>query len=299
MVWFIVGLLFVVAGAILIVKHQIELDRETISIRWVGVIALIVGLFTIALDSVTTVPTRNIAVQTEFGKPVGTLGNGFHIVAPWSTTEDFDATVQTLKLSGDSDDNGEPITVRLANNVSSKVDVTAQWQVDPNADITGLYLDYRHFDQLDTNVVRRLLSAALNEVFEGYDPLVGLEGGQGALPKKRSELATQAQNLLAARLPAGIHIRSVLIPNIVFPQAVQDKIDQYVAAVAETQIATQRQKTAEALATANNKLATANNTPGVLFQNCLDLVERMTKDGKVLPPAFSCGAPPGFVIPLK
>lgn len=254
---------------------------------WVfgGSLVLFFGLA--CIGSVTIVPARTIAVQTSFGKPVDTLGNGLHLVTPWSATEEFDATVQTLRLSGDKEDSGEPITVRLANSATAVVDVTAQWQIDPKADVTGLYLDYKTFDNIGTNVVRRQLAAALNTVFESYDPLAALKGS--AQPVTLDELAKRAQARLEGVLPGGIKLRSILVPKVSFDGSVQSKIDQYLATVAETQIAEQRKRTAVEQKAANDLLATANNNAGVLYQNCLDMVERLTKDGKTLPPAFSCG----------
>jgi len=46
-------------------------------------------------------------------------------------------------------------------------------------------------------------------------------------------------------------------------------------------------------------LFSANNTTGVLYQNCLDMVERMVKEGKALPAGFTCGTPPTAVVPVR
>lgn len=300
MILFILFLILAATGLILIGKGQVGNSREGyFSLRPIGIGVLALGILLLAVDSFTIVPTRNLAVQTSFGKPAGTLGNGFHLIAPWSATEEFDATIQTLKLSDDKDDNGEPIRVRLANAATATVDVTVQWQIDPNANITQLYLDYRNFDNIGTNVVRRQLSSALNSTFETYDPLLSLKGGDRTDMTTLADLAKDASSKLSAALPAGVLVRSLLIPKITFDDSIQAKINQYLAALAETQIAEQRQKTAEAQKKANDLLAVANSTPAVLYQNCLDMVERLTRDGKVLPAAFTCGAGPAVVVPVK
>lgn len=298
------GILALAIGKIAWDSHYSS-ARE-ISIRWVGVVLLVAAGTTVALDSFTIIPTRNIAVQTSFGKPVGTLDNGFHWIRPWSSTNDFDATIQTLKLSSDKDDNGEPIKARLANSTLADVDVTVQWQVDPKGDITQLYLDYRDFDNIGTNVVRRQLSAALNEVFETYDPLAAMnataapDANPSAVPGTTlADLAASAQLKLAAALPKGLLVRSLLIPKVQFSSDIESKISQYNSAIAETRIAEQRQKTAEAQKIANDLLAKAANTPGVLYQNCLDLMERLAKSGVTPWPSFSCGAPPATVVAVK
>lgn len=304
LILFILFLILAVAGVLVIGKGKVAVDtgmrsERQVSIRPIGVAILALGLLVLALDSFTIVPTRNLAVQTSFGKPVGTLGNGFHLIAPWSATEEFDATIQTLKLSDDKDDNGEPIRVRLANAATATVDVTVQWQIDPNANITQLYLDFRNFDNIGTNVVRRQLSSALNGTFETYDPLLSLKGGERTDMTTLADLAKDATAKLAGALPPGVIVRSLLIPKITFDDSIQAKINQYLAALAETQIAEQRQKTADAQKKANDLLAVANSTPAVLYQNCLDMVERLTRDGKVLPAAFTCGAGPTVVVPVK
>jgi regulator of protease activity HflC (stomatin/prohibitin superfamily) len=316
MIWFILALIFVIAGlGLLIFMPKVTLDtgaseydargyrtgkkitREH-KTRWIGATVLGIGAFVLALNSFHVVPTRNVAVQTSFGKPVGTLSNGFHLVRPWSEIHTYDATIQTLKLSNEKDDSGDPITVRLANGATAIVDLTVQWQVDPKANITQLHLDYRNFENIGNNVVRRQLAAAANEAMEHYDPLVALRENKGDTSGKTlKDLADDVKKALDAQLPTGVLIRSVLMPKIEFSGEVQNKINQYLAALAETQIAEQRQKTAEAQKKANDLLAAgASTNQAVLYQNCLDMVERLTRDGKNLPAAFSCGAPPATVV---
>jgi regulator of protease activity HflC (stomatin/prohibitin superfamily) len=305
-IWLIISIIVALLGTTAIFIGRInETDRRgdivgSFNLRPIGVAVLAVGLIVLAFDSFTIVPTRNLAVQTSFGKPTGTLRNGFHPAAPWSDIHTFDATIQTLKMSADdTKDQGDPITVRLANAATAKVDVTVQWQIDPDADITQLYLDFRDFDNIGNNVVRRQLSAAMNAAFERYDPLVSLKANNGdASGKTLGDLSTDVKAALTGQLPTGIKVRSVLIPRIDFDENIQAKINQYLAALAETQIAEQRQQTAAAQKKANDLLAVANSTPAVLYQNCLDMVERLTRDGKALPAAFTCGTGPLTVVPV-
>jgi regulator of protease activity HflC (stomatin/prohibitin superfamily) len=273
---------------------------ESVNTRWVGLSVLAIGLVILGWNSFHVVPTRNIAVETSAGRPVASLHNGAHLVRPWSDIHTYDATVQTLKLSGDNDDNGDPITVRLANGATADVDLTVQWQIDPKADITQLHMDYRDFQNIGNNVVRRQLSAAANEAMEHYDPLVALRNNKGdASGKTLKDLADDVKASLVSQMPTGITIRSVLMPKIAFSGEVQNKINQYLAALAETQIAEQRQKTAEAQKKANDLLAAGTSTnQAVLYQNCLDMVERLSRDSKPLPAAFSCGTPPQVTVPV-
>lgn len=305
MIWLVVAAILALIGLGIAIKGKIN-DEYTRKpgwmhdFRWTGLVVLFISMIVVLVDSFTIIPTRNIGVQTSFGKPIDTLSNGWHWVRPWSDIHTFDATIQTLKLSGEKFDAGDPITVRLANAATATVEVTVQWQVDPDADITQLYLDYKEFEKIETNVVRRQLAAAMNAAFEKYDPLVALKPDASRVEGKTlADLGKDVQESLVAGLPAGIKVRSVLIPRIVFDDSIQGKINQYLAALAETQIAEQRKQTAAAQKAANDLLAKADSTPAVLYQNCLDMVERLTRDGKTLPAAFSCGLPPQTVIPVK
>jgi regulator of protease activity HflC (stomatin/prohibitin superfamily) len=271
--------------------------RPMIAVRLGAIGLALLGVIIVFVSSARIVPTRTVAVETSFGKPVGTLRNGFHLVAPWATVEQFDATIQTLKMSGDQGDH-PGILVRLANAATARVDVTVQWQIDPNANIVDLYSDYRNFGNIEDNVVKRQLASALNSVFERYDPLLSLTK-TGSEQAPLSSLADQTREKLSASMPPGVIVRSVTIPSVRFDDNIQQKINQYLAAVAETQIAQQRQKTAEAQKKANDLLSSANNTTGVLYQNCLDMVERMVKEGKELPAGFTCGTPPTAVVPVR
>lgn len=300
----IVAALVILVGFVAVVKGKTTYDdssheSQTLNVRPLGFWILAVGLVLLGLDSFTIVPPRNVGVQTAFGQATGTLPNGFHLVAPWSSVESFDATRQPLKLSGDKEDEGDPIVVRLANSTTATVEISLEWQLDSTADITQLYLDYRSFENIQKNVVYRRLSAVLNAVFEKYDPLASIKGDGTAIPLKTLE--DEAAARLQAALPAGILVRTLYVPKIVYADSVQQQINNYINAVNETKIARQQKETATARQEANDLLAKGGKlTPEVLYQNCLDMVERMTKDGKTLPAAFTCsGTSATAVVPVK
>jgi regulator of protease activity HflC (stomatin/prohibitin superfamily) len=291
---FVIACLVMVAGLLIIGKGSFTPlpayrgdTPEPRSIRGVGTLVLLVGLVILGLDSFTVVGSKDVAVQTSFGKPV----------RPWSSTESFSASRQALKLSGGGDDNGDPIVVRLANGTTAKVEVSAEWRLNDKADITQLYLDYKTFDKITENVIRRRLSAVLNRVFEKYDPLASISGKGETLPL--ALLEGQARDQLQAEVPQEIIIESLYVPKIEFDAGVQSQINQFINAVNETKIAKQQLETATARKAANAELGSGKLSAEILYQNCLDLVERLTKDGKTLPAAFTCGTPPGTVIAVK
>lgn len=270
------------------------------SIRWLGALGLLAGLFTLFLSSFTVVGAKEVAVNYSFGTSNATLTSGWNWVAPWSSNETFDAALQPLKLSGGGDDNGDPIEVRMnGNTITAKMEVSLEWQLDDSADITPLWKEYRTFDKITENVVRRRLSAALNTVFDKYDPLASIKGNGTTVPTSSMESAVIAE--MQRILPTGIRIHTLYLPRVDYPANVQAQLDQFIAAINDTRIAEQQKLTATQRRLANEELTKGGSvlTPGVLYQNCLDLVERLAKDGKGLPAAFNCGTPPLVTVPVK
>ena len=303
--WLILAGLMFILGIGFVAKGPIDVrgsfgETTTVPLRAIGFLTILAGLLTLFLNMFTVVEAKSVGVEHAFGKSRNTLSRGWNWVVPWSTIEVYDASLQPLKLSGGGGDNGDPIKVQMAGKtISAEVEVNMEWQLDENADITEIWKDYRTFDKITENVVRRRLSSALNTVFDKYDPLASLKGDGTTV--STATLETSVQTELQNILPAGIRINSLFIPKIVYPGNVQAQLDQYIAAVNDTKVAQQQKLTAIARREANEALVSggATLTPGVLYQNCLDLVERLIKDGKALPPAFTCGAPPATVLPVK
>lgn len=289
-------LLFIVAILAIGVGVAFKLtERDSVGVPVaVGVAAAILGGIILFADMQTTIPTRTVAVETEFGKPVAVLNNGFHLLAPWANTESFDTTVQTLTLAGDQSD----ALVRLSNQTTAHVDVTVQWRIEADADVLSLYQNYKSPDNIESNVVKRQLMNALNQVFEGFDPLAAIDGN-GQQKMQLSDLAAKALPLVQKAMPAGVSVTSLTLPSIRYDQVVQDNINKIIAAAAATRQAQQQEQTALAIKAANDALATANLSPGVEYQNCLSMTERVMDAGKAFDPAWSCGAPPTTVVPVK
>ena len=256
---------------------------------------LVIGVALLLFLSFTVVPARSVGVQTSFGQTVGTLDPGLHAVRPWSSVDTWDASIQTVKYDGGKDDE-KPLTVRLKNQTTATVNVTVQWRLASDADITQLYKDYRRFEAIADNVVKRQLQNALNEVFETYDPLASITG-DGTQLVQLSDLAKSALPILQRAMPKGVEVLNLTLPNIQYDAVVQDNINKIIAAAAATKQAEQQEATAKALAEAAKLLSAGDLSPAVLYQNCLSMVERLLSAGHELPAGFTCGAPPTTVIP--
>lgn len=227
-------------------------------------VAVVAGGLTIVvliLGSTTIVSARNVGVVTTFGRPSGTLGNGLHMKAPWQSVTEMDGTIQIDNHTGEM-----ATTVRLGNNSTAFVDNSVRWRIQPAA-ADELFLDYRQFENVRDNLVTRELRAALNEVFADFDPLAP-ENVEGT---NVQALGDEVAEKLRAKVGSQIEILNVIVPLVNYDQATQDRINALNVEKANTRIAEQRAKTAQAEARANEILAgSVSNDPNVLVSKCLD-----------------------------
>jgi hypothetical protein len=250
----------------------------------VGGALLATSLLVIGFSSYTIVPARNLGVPVSLGQPGDVVNNGFHVIAPWASVETFDATVKTLTVDQ---------AVRLGNGGTATVDASIQWQIDTTKNnFLSLYRQYRTFDNIQANVIQRDFAAALNDVFETFNPLAVVDAN-GQITVQMSDLADKVLTAMKAAVPVGLIVSNPKILPPKYSKAIEDQIGLMINATTDTRIADQKKKTAQLIADANTLLAAGNLTPGVLYQNCLNLVRDM---GANLPPAFSCGTPGANVV---
>jgi regulator of protease activity HflC (stomatin/prohibitin superfamily) len=292
----ILGLLGI-AALVIGMRMGVKLKRDDSTIRdeddyligkrivyAVGAAFLAISLIVIGLSSYTIVPARNLGVPVSLGQPGDVVNNGFHAIAPWANVETFDATVQTLSVDQ---------AVRLGNGGTATVDASIQWQIDTTKNnFLSLYRQYRTFPNIQANVIQRDFAAALNDVFETFNPLA-VVGADGQITVQMSDLATKVLAEMTSAVPVGLIVSNPKILPPKYSKAIEDQIGLMINATTDTRIAEQKRKTAQLIADANNLLAKGDLTPGVLYQNCLNLVRDM---GANLPPAFSCGAPGANVV---
>jgi regulator of protease activity HflC (stomatin/prohibitin superfamily) len=236
-------------------------------------IAVIAGALTVLvliLGSTTVVSTRNVGVVTTFGRPSGTLPNGLHLKAPWQNVTEMNGTIQIDNHTGES-----ATTVRLGNNSTAHVDNSVRWRIQPAA-ADELFLDYREFDNVRDNLVTRELRAALNEVFADFDPLAP-ENTEGT---NVQALGDDVANKLREKVGDQVEILNVIVPLVNYDDATQSRINALNVEKANTRVAEQRAKTAEAEARANEILAASvSDSPNVLVSKCLDAA----REGNISP----------------
>ncbi|WJJ55507.1 band-7-like membrane protein [Mycobacterium phage prophiT49-2] len=117
-------ILLIVAGIAVIatpIAPREERHIPLLTAAGAGVFALIFGIFA----SITTVGTRQIGIETTFGRPNGsTLSNGLHFKAPWANVTEMDGAIQIDQHKGDN-----RIKVRLGNSSTADADVSVRWQI--------------------------------------------------------------------------------------------------------------------------------------------------------------------------
>lgn len=277
-------------------------NRRPIRLVALGVLA--VGLLFLVFESTTIVPARNDGVVNVLGNVTETLPNGWHLIAPWASVEKVDTTNKPIQLTDDGNaDNGcTSIAVRLATQTTACQDVFVQWQIDPKGDAADLWKSYRGsnddlINNLQNNVILPRLRSEMQKEFSTYDPLAVLQGGK---LQDTTTMQEPVKSVLKSDMPPGVLLLDVRFGQIHYDTATQSKINAYSQALADTKIAQQQEQTALAQSAANKNLANdpSTNSPGVQYQNCLNLIANLAAKGQLtgLPPAFSCSQSGGTPV---
>lgn len=262
-VLFVLGL--IVGGVAAVLWKLSSSDKGRARGKRVTVVALTLAVLAFFFGCFTIVGTRQIAIVTAYGRPTGvSLNNGFHGKWPWQMTHQMDGAVQIDKYvkEGNRD---ERIMVRLGNQSTAWADVSIRWQLKQSA-APELFQQYKTFDNVRVNLIERNLSVALNEVFAAFNPLDPRNLEVSPLPA----LAKKAADILRQDVGGQVDIFDVNVPTIQYDQGTEDKINQLNQQRAQTSIAIESQRTAEAQAKANEILSRSiSNDPNVVVQNCI------------------------------
>lgn len=250
-------------------EREIEGPRGFFRVLTAG--GVLATLIVTALFSFVIVQPRTVGVVVAFGKPVDVIDHGFHVKAPWEKVEKLDGAVQNDIYSGET-----AIPVRLGNNGKATVDASIQWQLKTD-EAMEVFLDYRTFDGIRSNLVDRNFKAALNEVMATYDPLNYTDEAEGG--KDLAALSQAVQEEMQDRVGNQIEVRSVTLPLVNFDEATQARVNELQAESAKTRVAEQKKQTSTAEAEAN-KILEQSVTDETLTSKCLDIV-RETKQSPI------------------
>lgn len=194
--------------------------------RGTGVLTFLgAGLLGLALflgASMSTVPTRNVGIVTEFNKPTGrTTGAGLKWHAPWQGIDDWDASRNTFDRLGKN-----CLWVSVS---GGRACIAVQVEWSAKADTAPKdWAAYKEVDGIDggrfgTFVARRVnpqMDAAITTAFTAFNPLGQVDRKTGAL--KAPDLNKEYRDALLATLTANLGT-SVTIDSIAFGTPTYDE----------------------------------------------------------------------------
>lgn len=256
-----------------------------------GAAAAVWGALTLVLllgAAWTQVSTQNIGIVTSFGQPVEHLSNGLHFTAPWESETDIDGAIQTQTF-----ENGSCVQVRIGEQQTACADVIIRWRVEPG-DADQLFRNYHGGASVLADVSNSLVHpdfvAALNASLDAYNPVAATAAAPGSAANPHlSVISGEVAAQMRSDLSGQISVLSVVIPRLVYQGSVQARINQEDQQVAQTIIANEAIRTAQAQAAANKILAqSVNNDPNVLVAQCMNVLEALQKSGSQIPVGFSC-----------
>ena len=135
-----------------------------------------------------------------------------------------------------------------------------------------MYLDYREFERIHTDLVDREFRASVNAVLARYNPLDAEAIAEGGIDL--SAFADDIKKDMQKRMGKSVEVRSVALPIINYDQDTQRKIDQLQTEVANTRAAEQSKNTAREIAKANEILRRSLSDE-VLSQRCIEAAEKV------------------------
>jgi regulator of protease activity HflC (stomatin/prohibitin superfamily) len=260
-------------------------DRTILNWVFLGVL-LVAGIMTF-FSSFEQVSTKNVGIETAFGRTEGELSNGLHFIPPWDEVTEMDAAIQT-----DNHTNGECLKVRIANQQTACVDVSIRWRIDQRK-ADELYQDYHSFENVRDSLVTRELTSAVNNQLASYNPLnsisLGTPSSGGSQNPTLAQIAEKVTAQMRKEIGGQIEVLNTIIPILSFDTQTQERVNQLQQQIALTRIAQQSELTSEAQSKANKALSqSVNNSPNVLVAQCLDTLNAMVKARLQVPVGFSC-----------
>lgn len=299
-------ILFFLFVALAVAGFAVAKRMKGKSLKWVPVSVAWVGVVLALFSCVSTVSAKNVGVVVTFGAvDTNTRTAGINLKWPWSTIVEIDGTIQTDEYT-----NENCIPVRIGDGSQACAYITNRWSINAEKGAT-IYGDFRSDDPTLTfrqAVVSTQLDQAVQEALKNYNPIAQLKSVGGDVLSEDLSFApdymavsTEIEDSMKERLAAqGLaKIESITFSYLQLADSTQKKLDDYVAAIGETRIASQKEQTAIAQANANQTLSgSVSNDPNVLVSKCYDIVADAVNTGYQLPAGFSCwGASSAVVIP--
>lgn len=210
---FIIGIILGVIALIGLATFIVARSEEA---KGFGLMAAVVGLVLsvgcIVIASMSTVPTRNVGIVTQFNKQTGrTTGAGLQWTAPWQDVDDWDASGQTYAHLGDG-----CVWVTIAAQRRACIPVQIEWaaKAETAPETWATYKEVDGKSRFEVFVDRRVnpqINGALTSVFATFDPLgqVDAKTGDAPAPDLNKLYKQPLTDALTGALGADITVRSV------------------------------------------------------------------------------------------
>ena len=290
-------------GSMLFVPARNEWDTPVRGI--VGAIAalfVVLGILFTILSSFFSQDVGQSTVLRDWGGNIvgeAVTEPGVHSKAPWVDTVTFDVRNQRVVYTGGDSvgDNsggtadGPQITVQDASGVTSNIDITVTYSIDPTK-VVDIYKQYLNEEGLKSKLIFNDIRSIVRTVPGDYSTLEMLTN--------REEIANAIRMKLEKKWDsAGLIVNDVALQEIRPPQSV---VDSYAAAaqakinveteqakLEATQVSAQ-QKVVQAQAEADaNAILNASLTSAILQQRYLDTLKELAAAGNlvVVPEGFN------------
>lgn len=228
------------------------------------------------MSSISTVPTRNVGIVTEFNKPTGrTTGAGLKWHAPWQSIDDWDASGQTYAHLGDS-----CVWVTIAAQRRACVPVQIEWsaRAERAPENWAAYKEVGDWSRFETFTARRIepqINAAMASVFADFDPLgtVDAKSGQAPAPDLNKLYRDRVSSALAASLGEDIAVKSIAFEAPRYDEPTTKAIEAYGQKILE----------ARNLAIDETNAVTRARVTGIdakvdQVARCLQIAEKLSKE---------------------
>jgi len=220
MFFLVVGIIAVVAGAIVLISSKHAQLQSAGVTKAVGLVIIVVGVIVGFLSCIRTVDASHTGVVKEFGSlKQTTLSEGMHVTVPWAEVIEIDNRTQkqSLELSCFSSDIQE---VQIIYTVNFLV---------PSVESRKIYAQYGE------DYYNVIITPAIQQIVKEYTAKYTAEN----LVSSRSELSEQIITALTAQLENyGIELVNASIENI-------DFTEEFTAAVEAKQVAEQKKLQAQ------------------------------------------------------
>jgi regulator of protease activity HflC (stomatin/prohibitin superfamily) len=257
-------------------------SREKFPAVMTAFIAAVVGAASLTIASYNKVPTRNVGIVTQFGKPTGkTTGAGLHWTKPWQNVEDWDATGQVYDRLGDN-----CLWVSISAQRRACIAVQVEWSANP-ASAPELWAQYKVTDQgkkidsdqprFGTFIYRRVnpqIDGVITSVFSSFDPLGAVSAtGDAPAPDLNKTYRTTLQAAIQQALGTDITIKSIAFATPTYDAPTTAAI----AAYGQKMLEARNLKVDQQNAAARNAVAAKTGvSPAV--QQCLDIADSRSKE---------------------